>query len=285
MQENHSHLFLILNLCLAIIFLASNSVLCKLAFQNNGIDAFSFTAIRLLSGALILLFLLHYKKSSKTEQKGSLFLGFLLFLYAICFSYSYVLIDTGVGALILFGMVQISMISYAFTKKTLTLFQFIGALIAFIGLSILLVPSNDYPISLEGFFLMAMAGIAWGIYSIIGKNIQNPLQTTSSNFFYASLFIAVFALFVQDEMHISSSGFGFAVLSGAITSGIGYVIWYHVVQKIETSTASIVQLLVPVLSTIGGVILLKETLTFQLILATIIILSGIAISTLKKEKP
>jgi drug/metabolite transporter (DMT)-like permease len=273
---------LALNVIIALLFLASNSVFCKLAFLNNGMDAFSFTAIRLLSGALVLLILLRLQNQNKITSKGSLFLGFMLFVYAICFSYSYVLIDTGVGALILFGMVQLTMISYALVKKTVTLFKLIGALIAFIGLAILLFPSHDSPISLEGFVLMSIAGIAWGIYSIVGKNIQNPLQTTASNFFYSVGFIAVFALFIPHDIHINPSGFGFAFLSGAITSGLGYVLWYSVVSKIETSTASIIQLMVPVLSAVGGVIFLQEQLSFQLILATITILSGIAISTLKK---
>lgn len=273
---------LALNIIIALLFLASNSVFCKLAFLNNGMDAFSFTAIRLLSGALVLLILLRLQNQNKIASKGSLFLGFMLFVYAICFSYSYVLIDTGVGALILFGMVQITMISYALVKKTVTLFKLIGAFIAFMGLAILLFPSQDYSLSLEGFVLMAIAGVAWGIYSIIGKNIQNPLQTTASNFFYSVGFIAVFALFISHDIHLNPSGFGFAFLSGAITSGLGYVLWYSVVSKIETSTASIIQLLVPVLSALGGIIFLQEQLSFQLILATIIILSGIAISTLKK---
>jgi len=275
---------LALNLIIALLFLASNSVFCKLAFVNNGIDAFSFTAIRLLSGALVLFILIKLQHQTKTAPQGSLFLGFMLFIYAICFSYSYVLIDTGVGALILFGMVQITMISYALVKKTVTLFKLIGTFIAFIGLAILAVPSHDNPISVEGFLLMAMAGIAWGIYSIVGKNIQNPLQTTASNFFYSVVFIAVFAFFIPLEIHINPSGFWFAFLSGAVTSALGYVLWYSVVRKIETSTASIIQLLVPVLSAIGGVIFLQEQLSFQLILATITLLSGIAISTFKGNK-
>jgi len=284
MQANQSHSFLTLNIVLALLFLASNSVLCKLAFVNDGIDAFSFTAIRLFSGALVLFVLVFLTTQPKIKQKGSLFLGFLLFLYAICFSYSYLLIDTGIGALILFGMVQITMIGYALVKKMVTPIKLIGALIAFLGLAVLLFPSKEFSISLEGFFLMAIAGIAWGIYSILGKNIQNPLQTTSRNFFYSMLFIVLLSFFLTDTLHVSSAGFWFAFLSGGITSGMGYVLWYIVVQKIQTTTASIIQLSVPVVSTIGGIIFLKEELTFQLILATIIILSGIAISSMKGLK-
>ncbi|PKN13939.1 MAG: EamA family transporter [Deltaproteobacteria bacterium HGW-Deltaproteobacteria-24] len=282
--NNHSDSLLTLNLILALLFLASNSVLCKLAFVNEGIDAFSFTAIRLFSGALVLFILVFLTTQSKIKQKGSLLLGFLLFVYAICFSYSYLLIDTGIGALILFGMVQITMIGYAMVKKMITPIKLVGALIAFLGLAVLLFPSKEFTVSLEGFFLMAIAGIAWGIYSILGKNIQNPLQTTSNNFFYSMFFIVLLSFFLNEKLHVSHSGFWFAFLSGGITSGIGYVLWYSVVQKIQTTTASIIQLSVPVVSTMGGILFLQEELTFQLILATIIILSGIAISSMKGFK-
>ncbi len=284
MQVNKEKDFLALNLIIALLFLASNSVLCKLAFVNDGIDAFSFTAIRLLSGALILFILIQFQNEEKVKQKGSLFLGFLLFVYAICFSYSYLLIDTGIGALILFGMVQITMIGYALFKRTVSLFKLLGAVIAFIGLAVLLFPSKEYSISLEGFILMALSGIAWGVYSILGKNIQSPLQSTSTNFFYSVLFVVIFSFFLQHPLYLSSSSFWFAFTSGAITSGIGYVLWYVVVKKIQTTTASIVQLCVPILSTIGGILFLNEKLTFQLILATIIILSGIGISNIKRKE-
>lgn len=274
---------LVFNLFISFIFLASNSVLCKLAFVNNGIDAFSFTAIRVLSGALVLFFLTRLQYTPFAKQKGSFLLGFLLFIYAICFSYSYTLIDTGVGALILFGMVQISMIGYAFFKKSLTLIKFFGASIAFIGLIILIFPTQDYEISFKGFILMAIAGVAWGVYSIIGKNVQNPMQTTTQNFLFASLFVIIMAFFIQEDFNITLSSFVFAAISGGVTSGLGYVLWYKVVTKIETMTASIIQLGIPLLSTAGGVIFLKEDMTFQLIFATIIILSGIAISSYKKR--
>ncbi|MFA7084389.1 MAG: EamA family transporter [Arcobacteraceae bacterium] len=271
------------NLFISFIFLASNSVLCKLAFVNNGIDAFSFTAVRLFSGAVVLLFLLKLQNHHFIKQKGSAFLGFLLFIYAICFSYSYILIDTGIGALILFGMVQITMIGYTFFKKNITPIKFLGALIAFIGLIVLIFPTQSYKISFKGFLLMAIAGVAWGIYSILGKNVQNPMQTTTQNFIYAALFALLVAIFIQQDFHITVSSFGFAFLSGGVTSGLGYVLWYKVVTKIETSTASIIQLGIPLLSTVGGIIFLKESLTFQFILATIIILSGIAVSSFKKS--
>lgn len=277
--------FLTLNVIISLLFLASNSVLCKLAFLNNGIDAFSFTAIRLLSATVTLFILINVTKEIQhKKKKGSFLLGLMLFLYAICFSYSYVLIDTGIGALILFGTVQITMMGYAIFKKDVTVFKLIGTLIALFGLVILLLPHDDYVISIQGFILMTIAGIAWGVYSILGKNSQNPLQITYTNFSYSVGFLILFSLFIPFDFHLSTSSFLFALLSGGLTSGIGYVLWYKVLKQIHTTTASIVQLSVPVLSTIGGIIFLKEQLTFQLILATIIILSGIAISTLKKSQ-
>lgn len=282
MGNVNSKNLLALNVIISLVFLASNSVLCKLAF-HYGIDPFSFTAIRLISGAFVLLLSLNIiQKTQKKEDKGSFLLGLMLFIYAICFSYSYVSIDTGIGALILFGTVQMTMMGYAIYKKNVNAFKIIGALIALFGLVILLLPDEDYVLSIQGFVLMSIAGIAWGIYSIMGKNTENPLQITYKNFFYSVIFLILVSFFIPYNFQLTSAGFIFAILSGGLTSGLGYVLWYTVIKQIQTTTASIVQLSVPVLSTLGGIVFLNEQLTFQLILATIIILSGIAISSIKK---
>jgi drug/metabolite transporter (DMT)-like permease len=284
MHNTLSQKLLALNLIIFFLFLASNSVLCKLAFEHNGIDAASFTALRLSGGAVMLLILIAFETPFKLKPTKTPLAGLMLFLYAIAFSYSYVHIDTGVGALILFGAVQMTMLGYAiFKKHHLSFATLLGALIAFIGLCVLLFPTQSYAVSLWGAFLMAFAGIAWGVYCIIGKNICAPLHTTYSNFLYATILVLLFLLFFTDTFYFTSKAVAYALLSGAITSGIGYVLWYYVVQKIQTSTASIIQLFIPVLSTIGGIIFLNEQLSFQLILATIIILSGIAISTKRKK--
>lgn len=283
-QNNKLSLFF--TIFLALLFLAANSVLCKLAFSNNGIDPFSFTTLRLASGALVLLFLVKRSSTSQTiSYKSSLFSSFMLFTYALAFSYSYVLIDTGVGALILFGVVQVVMISYAFLKKqALSRFKTVGALIAFIGLFYLLLPTQDSNISLLGALLMALSGVAWGVYSIVGKNTSFPLLQTSANFSLSLLFVVVFSVVLSLNLHVSKEALFYAILSGGITSGVGYVLWYQVVKKIETSTASIIQLIVPVLATLGGVLLLNEELTWHIISAAVIILSGVALSSIKKTQ-
>jgi drug/metabolite transporter (DMT)-like permease len=284
MQYNRLEKLLALNLVISFLFLASNSVLCKLAFVDNGIDPASFTAFRLIGGAAMLLALIAFQTPFKIKPTKTPLAGLMLFLYAIAFSYSYVHIDTGVGALILFGAVQMTMLGYAvFKKDVLSGSTLLGAVIAFIGLWILVFPTQNYAISLWGAFLMALAGIAWAVYCIIGKNICAPLHTTYSNFLYASILVLLFIFFNNDTYYFSSEAVGFALISGALTSGIGYVLWYYVVQKIQTSTASIIQLFIPVLSTIGGIVFLNEHLSFQLIIATITILSGIAISMRKKR--
>lgn len=132
---------------------------------------------------------------------------------------------------------------------------------------------------------MALAGLAWAFYSIIGKNTQQPLLSTSYNFSHSLLFVIVFALISSPLIHLSQESFLYAIISGSLTSGIGYVLWYMVVTQIETSTASIIQLIVPVLATLGGVILLNEVLTWHIVIASSIILSGIALLALQKEKP
>lgn len=286
MLQFTSHRFYLFALTLlSLIFLAANSVLCKLAFEDNGIDPFSFTSIRLLSGAITLFILVQIFSNETLKPKKNLFASFMLFVYAIAFSYSYVLIDTGVGALILFGVVQVVMISYAFfTKQQLNRFKIMGALIAFVGLIYLLAPSTQSQISFEGALLMALSGVAWGVYSIVGKQTQHALINTSSNFTWSLLFIILFSFISTLNITITTDAFIYALISGAITSGLGYVLWYMVVQKIETSTASILQLLVPVLATLGGVIFLQEQLTFHFITAAIIILSGITLSAVKKPQ-
>ena len=222
----------------------------------------------------------------RSQEKIPFISSGLLFLYAIAFSYSYVLIDTGVGALILFGTVQITMIAYALlTKQNVGFFKILGGGIAFLGLAYLLLPSSSSSISLKGALLMALAGLAWAFYSIIGKNTQQPLLSTSYNFSYSLLFVIVFTLISSPLIHLSQESFLYAIISGSLTSGIGYVLWYMVVTQIETSTASIIQLIVPVLATLGGVILLNEVLTWHIVIASSIILSGIALLALQKEKP
>jgi len=273
---------IIINTILALVFLASNSILCKLAFQNNGISAFSFTSIRLASGALMLFILVKVLSNKKQKYNNNFLSGFMLFVYAISFSYAYLLLDTGVGALILFGTVQIVMICFAYYQNEhISIFKIIGCLISFGGLLYLLLPNDESTITFDGAFLMLISGIAWAIYSIVGKSTNNPLLITSSNFSISLIFIVIVSSFLFSNESIQTSSFIYAFLSGAITSGIGYILWYSVISKIETSTASIVQLCVPLIATFGGVLLLNEALTTHLIVSTIIILTGITLSIIQ----
>ena len=263
-----------------MIAFAGNSLLCRLALQNEGIDAASFTVIRLISGALVLWFLVR-AGSSPNLGKGSWLSGIALFAYAAGFSFAYLNLSAAMGALLLFGSVQITMIVYGMHKgermQGLALAGFLITLAGFVGL---LSPGIAAP-SLPAALLMSVSGIAWGVYSIRGKNEGDPLQVTAGNFVRASVLAAVFCIVLYPWMMPADlpdlAGVIYAVCSGAITSGLGYAIWYSVLPKLKTTTAAIVQLSVPAIAALGGVSLLHEPVGLRLVLASIAILGGIAL--------
>lgn len=188
----------------------------------------------------------------------------------------------GIGTLILFAVVQISMILIAlFYKEKLTLNKFLGVLVAFGGLVYLLYPKEDFSISLFHTFLMVISGIAWAIYSVIGKSSTNALLNTTDNFFKATIFTMIFMIFFINEFKFDLYTSFLAVLSGSVTSGLGYLIWYEVLPKIKITTASILQLIVPILAIFLSVIILNEKFSFELGISTFIILFGIFLA-LKK---
>ncbi|WP_108559119.1 DMT family transporter [Arcobacter caeni] len=268
---------------IALLFLATNSILCKMAISTQNIDAFSFTFFRILSGAVLLLCIYFFKnKNLKFSFKKNWLSSFMLFLYAICFSYSYINMFAGIGTLILFAVVQISMILIAlFYKEKLTLNKLLGVLVAFCGLAYLLYPKEDFSISLFHTFLMVISGIAWAIYSVIGKSSTNALLNTTDNFFKATIFTIIFMIFFINEFKFDLYTSFLAVLSGSLTSGLGYLIWYEVLPKIKITTASILQLIVPILAIFLSVIILNEKFSFELGISTFIILFGIFLA-LKK---
>ena len=268
---------------IALFFLAINSILCKMAISTQNIDAFSFTFLRILSGAVLLLCIYFFKnKNLKLSLKKNWLSSFMLFLYAICFSYSYINMFAGIGTLILFAVVQISMILIAlFYKEKLTLNKFLGVLVAFGGLVYLLYPKEDFSISLFHTFLMVISGIAWAVYSVIGKSSTNALLNTTDNFFKATIFTMIFMIFFINEFKFDVYTSFLAVLSGSVTSGLGYLIWYEVLPKIKITTASILQLIVPILAIFLSVIILDEKFSFDLGISTFIILFGIFLA-LKK---
>ena len=274
---------LFVSIFIALLFLATNSILCKMAISTQNIDAFSFTFLRIFSGTVLLLCIYFYKnKNLKLSFKKSWISSFLLFLYAICFSYSYINMFAGIGTLILFAVVQISMILIAlFYKEKLTINKILGVIVAFGGLAFLLYPKEDFSISFFHTFLMVISGIAWTIYSVIGKSSTNALLNTTDNFFKATIFAIIFMLFFINEFKFDLYTSFLAILSGSITSGLGYLIWYEVLPKIQITTASVLQLIVPILAIFLSVIILDEKFSLELAISTFIILFGIFLA-LKK---
>lgn len=265
---------------------AGNSLLCRLALKNNGIDAVSFTIIRLVSGALVLWLLARSRKNPEAGR-GSWISGFALLVYAAGFSYAYLQLPAAMGALLLFGSVQATMIAYGISKgerlQGLALTGFLISLAGFVGL---LSPGIAAP-SLPASLLMALAGIAWGVYSLRGKNEGDPLQMTAGNFLRAAVIATVcFGVFYPWTMPgklPNLTGVVYAICSGAITSGLGYAIWYSVLPSLKTTTAAIVQLSVPAIAALGGVLLLNEPVSLRLVLASIAILGGIALFVFRKK--
>ena len=274
---------LFVSIFIALLFLATNSILCKMAISTQNIDAFSFTFLRIFSGTVLLLCIYFYKnKNLKLSFKKNWISSFMLFLYAICFSYSYINMFAGIGTLILFAVVQISMILIAlFYKEKLTINKILGVIVAFGGLAFLLYPKEDFSISLFHTFLMVISGIAWAVYSVIGKSSTNALLNTTDNFFKATIFAIIFMLFFINEFKFDLYTSFLAILSGSITSGLGYLIWYEVLPKIQITTASVLQLIVPILAIFLSVIILDEKFSLELAISTFIILFGIFLA-LKK---
>lgn len=266
----------------ALMAFAANSVLCRSALGETFIDAAGFTIIRLISGAAVLLLILKFNgKKGRSDSHGSWISAASLFTYAITFSYAYITLQTGTGALILFGAVQLTMISGAILAgKRLRIHIWSGVVFAFSGLLYLVFPGLKAP-TFAGALLMTVSGIAWGIYSLKGRRSQNPLSDTTFNFLRSLLFVAILFLFSFHDFRISLNGFVLAVLSGAIASGIGYSIWYAALRGLSATRAGIVQLLVPVLAAFGGVIFISEKISAHLIISSVIILGGIGLTFLK----
>lgn len=281
----HAHSRLFLLTLLAMLAFAANSVLCRLALKHTSIDAGSFTAIRLLSGAVVLGFLVMLRGRVGIRAllaKGSWPSALALFAYAIGFSYAYVSLPAGTGALLLFGAVQVTMIGHGLhAGERLGGRQRLGLLLACIGLVVLLLPGVSMP-SLVSALLMLGAGVAWGVYSLRGRGAGNPLEATAGNFMRAAPMALVLAACLHHETVMDPLGTGYAIVSGALASGIGYAIWYSVLPSLRATTAATVQLAVPVLAALGGTLLLAETLTMHLMLAASAVLGGIALVLLRR---
>ena len=261
---------------LAMLAFAGNSLLCRMALKHTEIDAASFTSIRLLSGA-IALWLIVQLQGGAIAKAGRWSAAFALFVYAACFSIAYISLPAGTGALLLFGAVQVTMIGYGlYSGERLQMLQSLGLLLALAGLVGLLLPGLSAP-PWQGSVLMLGAGIAWGVYSLLGKRVKNPTQATAGNFLRAVPFTLGFSLIYLPNLSWDSAGIFYAVASGAIASGIGYAIWYRALPDLQATQAATVQLSVPILAAVGAILFLSEPMTLRLGLAAIAILGGISL--------
>lgn len=261
---------------LALIAFAANSVLCRLALGNETIDAPSFTVVRLLSGTVVLLIILAVTgKPTETSAKGSWVASSMLFIYATTFSYAYLSLDTATGALILFGSVQITMIFWSLMSGIrLHVTEWAGVTTAFSGFVYLVLPGVTAP-STTGFLLMMVAGVAWGIYTLKGRGSKSPLMDTAFNFLRTVPLVILLAIATISNAAYSSEGIVLALLSGGITSGIGYTIWYIALGSLSATQAAVFQVLVPVIAAVGGVVFVSEAVTSRLIISAAMILGGI----------
>lgn len=261
----------------ALVCFAFNSILCRLALNENEIDAASFTVIRLVSGALVLLpvFLKSIGEKLKLELRGNWFSAFFLFAYAACFSFAYINLTTATGALILFGSVQITMIVFALLNgERPSFFEWLGLIFALGGLVYLVFPGLSAP-PIFSSILMCFAGIAWGFYTLRGKGSGNPLADTSGNFIRAVPMVLIVSIPFFSQIHLSIKGILLAILSGAMASGLGYSVWYAALKFHTATRAAILQLSVPIIAAIGGILFLSENITLRLLVATALILGGI----------
>ncbi len=272
---------------LVMFAFAANSVLNRLALAEHAIGPGSFAAIRLGSGALVLVALIQIRQQRLSlSGKGRAIGAGSLLLYMLGFSYAYLTLPTGVGALTLFGGVQVTMFgAAALSREQIPPQRWLGAAIAFAGLLWLLLPLGQGTVALHGAVLMVAAAVGWGIYSLNGRKENNPLAATAGNFVLAAPIAVAAMLLWPDALHTSPKGIVLAIVSGAITSGLGYALWYSVLPRLQASAAAVAQLTVPVIAFGGGSLLLGEPLSLRFALATILVLGGVALSFAKPGKP
>ncbi len=257
----------------AMLAFAGNSLLCRLALQHSGIDPASFTTVRLTSGAVVLWALVRWRGQHPAGDWGS---AAALFVYAAAFSFAYLSLSAGTGALLLFGAVQATMLGWGLWRgQRLGWGQTAGLMLALGGLVALLLPGVTAPPAV-GALLMLAAGVAWGVYSLRGRGAGDPTAVTAGNFVRASALAVPLALAALPWARVDVAGLLWALCSGAVTSGLGYAVWYTALKGLQPTSSASVQLSVPVLTALGGVALLSEPLTLRLALCSAAILGGIA---------
>jgi drug/metabolite transporter (DMT)-like permease len=264
---------------LALIAFAANSVLCRLALAEPIIDPASYTAVRLITGAVTLWIVAAFRRGGSLGKSGGNWISAaMLFLYAATFSFAYVSLSAGTGALILFAAVQITMIAVGlYTGERPDILEWLGLFIAISGLIYLVSPGITAP-SLLGSVLMASAGIAWGIYSLRGRGATDPVGVTTDNFLRTVPFAVALILLWLSTLTITPMGFLWAAVSGSITSGLGYVLWYAALPRLTATRAATVQLAPAPLAALGGVIVLSEAISLRLVISTVVILGGVGLA-------
>lgn len=270
---------------IALIGFAANSVICRLALEDRSIDASSFTAVRLFAGALALVVILFARRGSALKLgQGSWPSALMLFTYAATFSFAYHYLEAGLGALVLFAAVQTTMILYDYVMgNRLSQIEWGGLLCAFGGIIVLVFPGITAP-PLLGVLLMTIAGCAWGFYTLMGKVSKNNLSDTTGNFVKSLPFATVLFFTGIFDAHLSLYGVILAIISGGLTTGVIYVVWYVALDGLTIVQSAVVQLLVPLIAALGGVLFLSETITARLVVSCFMIMGGILSVMLFKEK-
>ena len=274
--ENHRDTgMMLLKIALVMMAFAANSVLCRLALAGQHIDPMSFSLIRVSSGAAVLLSLFFFFRSHQNRIQWNMKNALFLAVYILAFSYAYLQIDAGLGALLLFGVVQLTMVLYGYWHGELIGVQrAIGVCIALAGIIVLLLPGTHAPH--WGYAaLMIIAGLAWAGYSIAGRSMTQPIGSTLANFVLAVPMVLLVNVLFAQERYIDMQGWVWAILSGGVTSSGAYVLWYAILKHIDRVTASTVQLSVPCFAILGGSLFVGEAVTERVILSSFMVLSGI----------
>ncbi|WP_322069906.1 DMT family transporter [Paraburkholderia bannensis] len=272
----------------AMVAFASNSLLCRLALQHASIDAASFASIRLVSGAVMLGVLARLGANRAQQAKADWLAATMLFAYVAFFSFAYLSVSAATGALILFGAVQLTMFAAGLRAgEQFAPLAWLGLALALAGLLYLVSPGVTAPTPL-GAALMSAAGIAWGVYSLRGRGVANPLAATAANFLRAApmalLLSLLLSLLLRGRFHVTPGGIALAIASGAVTSGIGYVIWYAALKGLSAMRAATVQLSVPPIAAFGAALLLSEDISMRLVTASVAILGGIALALARRTQ-
>ncbi|KUJ73384.1 hypothetical protein AVO45_14975 [Ruegeria marisrubri] len=270
---------------LTMIAFAANSILNRLAVESGAAEPGGFAVVRVMAGAVTLAALVALRGGALPLASRRRLVGAgALSLYMFGFSTAYLTLDAGLGALILFGVVQITMFSVSSVTGIRPLpRQALGAAIAFAGLAYILWPAGDLRVDPGGAALMALAGLGWAAYTLAGRTEPDALAATGANFTVALPVTGAAILALGGGWGMSLSGYGLAILSGAVTSGLGYALWYRVLPQLSPSVAATVQLSVPVIAIAGGIVLLGETAGWQLLSGTVVVLGGIALAVTRRR--